>query len=119
MEKETIIVIGCGAAGLTDEIIARIHAESGTPDVIIVDLDNTSEEELEKMGIPSHIKKRMSRTLPPPELVIPIVSMPVMEMPFIEEVKPHPNFNRGTHPKHDKHRIKNSYGGKNAHKRKR
>lgn len=117
MEKETIIVIGCGAAGLTPEIIARAHAEAGTTDVILVDLDNTSNEELEKMGIPSFVKRQI--TNPPKEIVIPIVMMPVMEMPFIEEVKPHPNFNRGTHPKHDKHRIKNSYGGKNAHKRKR
>lgn len=113
-KKPIIAIIGCGAEGLTDAVITQARAMAKDPEAIIVDVDNTSIDELKKLGIPTHVKKNAQEIKPRPlneiiadELTIPyqINPMPQYE-PFID-IKPNAtDFHRGFTPKRGKNRYK-------------
>ncbi len=49
---KTVFIVGCGAAGLTEEVRKLANEKVGA-DVILVDVDNTSSEKLKELGMPT------------------------------------------------------------------
>jgi len=118
-KKPIIAIIGCGAEGLTDAVIAQVREIEKNPDVIIVDVDNTSIEELKRLGIrlgiPTHSKKNTApetKSRPLSEIIeedlaIPykINPMPQLE-PYIDVKLNAMDFHRGFTPKRGKNKYK-------------
>ena len=113
-EKPILLIVGCGAEGLSATVLAKAREIAKDPEAIIVDVDNTPIEELKKLGVPAHIKTPAPETKARPlsEIVaednaIPyrMNSMPSLE-PYID-IKPNAmDFHRGFTPKRGKNRYK-------------
>lgn len=114
-KKPIIAIIGCGAEGLTDAVIAQARAIEKDPEAIIVDVDNTSVEELKRLGIPTHTKKNTapdSKSRPLSEIIAEDKTIPyqIKPMPQYEpyvDIKPNAmDFHRGFTPKRGKNKYK-------------
>lgn len=116
-KKPVLLIVGCGAEGLTAAVLAEARKIANDPEAIIVDVDNTSIEELKRLGVAEHVKTAVPETKARPlseiiaeDIAIPYIPYQMDRIPPLEpyiDVKPNAtDFHRGFTPKRGKNRYK-------------